>query len=319
MKKVSIIVPIYNSENFLNFCIDSLLSQTYKNFEILLIDDGSKDKSLEICKKYSQTDFRIKVFHKENGGVASARNYGLNHSSGEYILFVDSDDYIDSSMIEILVNMIENNKSDFSLCGIKQVNEYNFKSVNKTDDYNCYNICELSGFYSLLINNNNIGGFIGNKLYKRKIIFNLDNFFCGDMFEDYEFNCRYLELCKKISYTEKEMYFYYNNDVSLTRKFSVDKHRINGVEMYNKIISFYDKYDKDDFDLIMFHALKYEFNLNYKSFVISNTSKRKFIDKQKIAVLLKSKKIGFINKIYIYISYCFPILTSKIKYLITKK
>ncbi|MBQ9780415.1 MAG: glycosyltransferase [Clostridia bacterium] len=103
-KKVSIIVPIYNSEAYLPLCIESMIKQTYKNIEILLIDDGSTDASLDVCLQYAEADERIKVIHQENGGVSSARNNGLDHMTGEYFAFVDSDDEIKENAIEFLLN-----------------------------------------------------------------------------------------------------------------------------------------------------------------------------------------------------------------------
>ena len=100
---ISIIVPVYNSEQTLNRCIDSILGQTYRNFELLLINDGSKDRSGEICDEYARKDSRVKVFHKENGGVSSARNVGLDNASGEWITFVDSDDRIGQNFLKNLV------------------------------------------------------------------------------------------------------------------------------------------------------------------------------------------------------------------------
>ena len=100
---VSIIVPIYNSEKYLHACLDSIVSQTYKNIEIILVNDGSIDKSGVICDEYSRKYNNIKVFHKENGGVSSARNLGIDNATGQYLAFVDPDDYIDANMYEILV------------------------------------------------------------------------------------------------------------------------------------------------------------------------------------------------------------------------
>ena len=101
MPKVSIIVPVYKAEKYLNRCIDSILAQTFIDWELLLIDDGSPDKSGEICDEYSKKDQRIKVFHKSNGGVSSARNLGLDYVKGQWITFIDADDYIDSSFCNI--------------------------------------------------------------------------------------------------------------------------------------------------------------------------------------------------------------------------
>lgn len=97
---ISVIVPVYNTEKYLRRCIDSVLAQTYADFELLLIDDGSKDKSGEICDEYAQKDARVRVFHKENGGVSSARNLGLDNARGEWVAFVDSDDYIEENYLK---------------------------------------------------------------------------------------------------------------------------------------------------------------------------------------------------------------------------
>lgn len=98
--KISVIVPVYNTEKYLHRCIDSILAQTFTDFELLLIDDGSKDNSGTICDEYAAKDSRVRVFHKENGGVSSARNLGLDNAKGEWISFVDSDDYTDSYFLE---------------------------------------------------------------------------------------------------------------------------------------------------------------------------------------------------------------------------
>ena len=107
--KISVIIPVYNAEKTLHRCIDSILAQTFSDFEVLLIDDGSKDKSGEICDEYARKDSRIKVCHKENGGVSSARNMGLDNAKGEWITFVDADDYIASDFL----SAINNNNCDF--------------------------------------------------------------------------------------------------------------------------------------------------------------------------------------------------------------
>ena len=103
IRLISVVVPIYNVEDVLCFCIDSILNQTYSNFELLLVDDGSTDKSGDICDQYARKDTRIRVFHKENGGVSSARNLGIDNAIGECICFVDSDDYLEPDYLEILL------------------------------------------------------------------------------------------------------------------------------------------------------------------------------------------------------------------------
>ena len=120
---VSVIIPAYNVERYMEKCINSLLKQTYNNFELLLIDDGSTDRTGAICDEAALEDDRIKVFHKKNGGQAEARNLALDHISGEYITFVDSDDYVAHDYIEKLLVMIKKTGSDISICGIRGVNE----------------------------------------------------------------------------------------------------------------------------------------------------------------------------------------------------
>ena len=103
-QKVSIVVPVYNVEKYLKRCVDSLIEQSYSNLEILLVDDGSKDSSLSICKEYELKDSRIRVFHKENEGLGLTRNYGIERATGEYITFVDSDDYLTSDAIAAMLD-----------------------------------------------------------------------------------------------------------------------------------------------------------------------------------------------------------------------
>lgn len=121
MSLVSIVVPIYNSEKYLKRCLDSLVNQTYHNIEILLIDDGSTDSSAQICNAYEKNDGRITVFHNDNHGVSYSRNFGIDRSNGMYLLFVDSDDYIESNYVETLVNAIQNEKSELAICGIREI------------------------------------------------------------------------------------------------------------------------------------------------------------------------------------------------------
>lgn len=120
---VSIIIPIYKVEQYLIDCIQSVCSQTYKNIEIILVDDGSPDNCGKICDDYAKMDKRISVIHKENGGLSDARNKGIDIARGDYITFVDSDDYVETTFIEDLYNAIEKTNSDISICNINVVDE----------------------------------------------------------------------------------------------------------------------------------------------------------------------------------------------------
>ena len=117
--KISVIVPVYNTEKYLKRCIDSILAQSYSDFELLLIDDGSTDASPAICDEYATNDSRVRVFHKPNGGVSSARNLGLDNARGEWIAFVDSDDWIESEMLYLFISKAEKTDSDIVFCNHK--------------------------------------------------------------------------------------------------------------------------------------------------------------------------------------------------------
>ena len=116
-QKVSIIIPVYNVEKYLPQCLDSVLSQTFKDLEVLVVDDGSTDKSGRICDEYAAADSRIRVFHTENRGLSAARNYGLDRCNGEYVAFLDSDDWLEEKAIRLLVEAILSESADIAVCG----------------------------------------------------------------------------------------------------------------------------------------------------------------------------------------------------------
>ena len=130
---ISVIVPVYKVEQYVEQCVRSIMNQTYKNLEIILVDDGSPDKSGEICDKLALEDERITVFHKENGGQAEARNVGTNYAKGEYISFVDSDDYIAENYIEYLLRLISEHNADISCCNLIRVSTRDYTSYDTND------------------------------------------------------------------------------------------------------------------------------------------------------------------------------------------
>ena len=129
---ISIIVPVYNVEKYIDKCIKSILEQTYKNLQIILIDDGSQDKSGQICDEYELQDNRIEVIHKKNGGLSDARNLGIKKARGEYIGFVDSDDYISKNMYEDMYKIIQEKDSDVCICNVYNV--IDGKEILKNED-----------------------------------------------------------------------------------------------------------------------------------------------------------------------------------------
>ena len=133
-EKISVVVPIYKVEKYLKKCVDSLISQTYQDLEIILVDDGSPDACPAICAEYAKKDSRIKVIHKENGGLSSARNMGLDVASGEYVTFIDSDDFLASNACEYLLGLIKKYDADFAMCSVARCKEGEESINNKASE-----------------------------------------------------------------------------------------------------------------------------------------------------------------------------------------
>lgn len=182
---ISIIIPIYNAEKYIGRCLESVLAQTHEKLEILIVDDGSSDNSLEICRDYAEKDSRIKVLHKENGGVSSARNLGLKSCSGEYIGFIDSDDYIEKTMYEELLDVAIQNNTGISMCGYYRIIGENKSIQGSYDDVKTISNVQLMND----IYNYKCMGVLWNKLFKRNvfysshgtIFFNEQLHFCEDV------------------------------------------------------------------------------------------------------------------------------------------
>lgn len=213
---ISIIVPVYNAEAYIENCIKSILRQTFDDIEIILINDGSEDNSVEIIDTLCQKDDRIKVFHKQNGGVSSARNLGLDKACGEYIMFVDSDDCLGADLCSHLIAAMEN--SDLTIGGFRQL----FISEQKIimgDDKNILMNNEFGECFDYLYKNNFLNAPF-SKLYKKQII--ADQRFDPEVAlgEDFLFNLEYLRKCKQISIVHTDLYFYNcMNENSATRRF----------------------------------------------------------------------------------------------------
>lgn len=167
---ISIIIPVYNSEKYLSKCIDSIINQTYNNLEIILVDDGSTDASPIICDEYEKKDFRIKVIHKKNGGVSSARNIGLINSTGNYIGFIDADDYIEPVMYEKLLKVLKESNTLISMCGFSKIKD---NKVIKIDNYN-EKIISSEKLLKDIFNCTSMGT-LWNKLFAKEIFFDINN------------------------------------------------------------------------------------------------------------------------------------------------
>lgn len=215
---ISVIIPIYNVEKYIRQCIDSVIGQTYKNLEIILVDDGSLDNSPQICDEYAQRDNRIKVIHKENGHVSSARNVGIDASTGEFIMFTDSDDFIDRNMVEDLLALQVKTLADISCCEVKRY--VNGESIQITHTHLDASITEFDRdtlLRKLITLKIDCGPC--NKLFKRNIIGN-NRFIIGRSNEDYIFLFFIYLSCNKVTYTNRAYYNYRVTPGSVTQTFS---------------------------------------------------------------------------------------------------
>ena len=217
--KISIIVPVYNVERYLRQCIDSILAQTYKDFELLLIDDGSPDNSGTICDEYAKKDPRIRVFHKPNGGVSTARNLGIDNARGEYISFIDADDYVEPNFLEEMLNAMNRYNADLVCCGtwesVKPDGRY--ACIMKTDKDKKFTRNEM---LIEVLAPDSCGGAPFNKLYKASIIKSNQIKFPEDMkyWEDSSFAIKYTLHCTQTAYISNVLYHYVANDTSATHK-----------------------------------------------------------------------------------------------------
>lgn len=230
---ISIIVPVYNAERYLSKCIDSILSQSFTDFELLLINDGSKDYSGAICDQYAANDSRVTVFHKENGGVSSARNLGLEKAKGEWVAFIDSDDWIANTMYQEMYELAMLENADIVYCDINMV-FYSHQAAWKAAKYDADKIHFLNNYiaseWTSLCN-----------LFVRKRLFDSNQIKSPEEFpfaEDYHVSTRLMYFAERISYLPKALYNYNRmNESSALHNFSADH---------------YDKERKVNLDLIDF-------------------------------------------------------------------
>lgn len=275
---VSIIVPVYNAEKFLELCITSIINQSYNDIELILIDDGSTDNSGKICDEYALKDERITVFHCRNKGVSAARNIGLDNAKGKYIIFIDSDDYVEKNYVEELVKAIESDKNELAICGIKEIENKKVKIRKKRAkltgnfyedyfsliDFLCVPFAKI--FLSEIIEKNKIR-FDEKLSYAEDEIFNLTYYefvkkynFAKKTF--YIYNHRYGTLSDK-NYLRKNNYFStYLYKLSLERKIFdniniIKKEEILGEQIIRAILDFSDIYNYKNFKKQLYEIKEY--------------------------------------------------------------
>lgn len=300
MVKVSIIVPVYNAEKYISTCLDSIINQTLKEIEIIVINDGSNDSSLAICNKYKEQDHRIRVLDKVNEGVSIARNIGIDIAKGEYLMFIDSDDWIDSDFCENLYNLAKKEKAE--LCISNYVKEsLDFKEFYdiKIHKEMLYKKDIKEAFLIELIERDegkkvhDLAGFRGPwaKLYKKEIL-NKYNIKFDEMLkigEDFLFNLNFLQKIKKISFDDGYYYHYRTNFDSVTMKykencFEIYEEILKKLEKFLKTNSIYDKSKNRFYKLsikYLFICIDNEFRKENRKNILDKYRYLKYIRKNK--------------------------------------
>lgn len=310
MKKndlISIIVPVYNVSKYLEKCVYSIVNQTYNNIEIILVDDGSSDDSGKKCDSLSKIDNRIKVFHKENGGLSDARNYGIDKSMGKYVCFVDSDDFVTIDMCEILYNDILKYKTDVSCC--TYIDYYDDKTVIKNDDVERYKVSKEEAIRYVMIGDKIPISAVA-KLYK-KSIFDEIKFEKNRAYEDALIMIELFDKCKNISINTSKVYYYVHRKNSITTSKYNKKRDCDVIFAYEKNKSIIEKKYPDMIEIAnmrlcwaYFHVLDNMIRSNYKNnkeIVKYLRDNYTFIMKSKY--FTKSRKISmfFLKKsVYLY-------------------
>lgn len=317
MKVVSVIIPVYKSEKFLTRCVESVLSQTYKYLEIILVNDGSPDKCGEMCELFAKQDYRIKVIHKLNGGLSSARNAGLDMAKGDYITFVDSDDCIHVRMIEWMVWQLEKSNSDLISSELlrfenkvpkeAQITEVGFFEL-KREDF-------LEHLYP-----DNFGKISVNacgKLY-RKFIFSNLRFPEGVIYEDLYLYLQILQMCNVISIADHKLYFYRYNSESIMQSDYLKYDRFGEFIVRERYIHFFQHMGLKEQALYAANDYLTFFMRNYFAVMLCYPQRRKAFEphvkifKEHIVFILKNPYVCRMRRICSFLMLIEPHITYKI-------
>lgn len=300
---ISIIIPVFKAEKYLPKCIESIINQTYQNWEIILVNDGSPDNSGEVCNKYAQNDSRIKVIHKENKGVSSARNVGLNIASGDYICFLDSDDWVEIDWCEVLYSKIKSNRLVVTGYLIEEKKRSIVTQYNDSDEM----IIPKDCFYSL--SSKKMLANLWNKIYiaeiikRNKLSFNTD----ACLGEDLLFNLSYLHFIDDIYVVNKPLYHYRRyGEESLDNKYHENLFQ-NYKTLYKEILNTIEIYQKNNEQVVCNYYTSYLNALlramantchSNKSFCEKISSNYKIIRSNEFSNCLRYADLTSMNRIY---------------------
>ena len=299
--KISIIIPVYNVEKYIERCLESILNQAFNEYEVIIVNDGSTDNSGKICDKYSEINKNINVIHKKNGGVSSARNLGIDVAKGEYIAFIDPDDFIDSNMFKILYENLKELNGDIAICSVNEIRNDNIELGDNSGEVISYSKDDaIEGYFKgkYPFNQN----YLCNKLFKRslfeKVRLNEDITYQ----EDSEIMIQLLDLSKLVIYLGRALYNYDLREISLSNG-KISKGKITAEKAYECIYKYVcnnlPKYKEEA--LSKYISLVFNFIIeiikNYKEYEIEYNFLIKKLKKVYYKTI-KSKTIPFKYKIH---------------------
>jgi len=260
---ISVIVPVYKVEQYLRRCVDSILAQTYTNIEVILIDDGSPDGCPAICDEYAEKDSRVVVIHQKNAGVSAARNAGLDVAKGDYIGFVDSDDWIEPDMYEVLLNLIINNNADISVITYIDETEECTLKVTKSDTVEVIN--RNDAIREMLIGKKFLGG-MTDKLFSKKLKDNMVFPVGITIAEDLAVCVNVFANADRVVYQDYTCYHYFQRRESAMHKFNVNS--LTVCDAYDIIFSVVKKHSPENLYLVKLKSIKW--NLSSVILAIDN-------------------------------------------------
>ena len=301
--KISVIVPVYKCEQYIHRCVNSILNQTFSDFELILVDDGSPDNCGEICEDYAKKDFRVKVIHQVNGGQAAARNNGVKEAQGEWLHFVDSDDMIHPKTLEILYKTAIDNDVKLSMCSAFQGENIpddfskNFDitaNILNMDEENIFHLCKNEKYYYWVV----WGKLIHKSIFLKHPLTE------GRIYEDNAIVCKWLHEAKKVAVIPSPLYFYYINTSGTTKKNFTEK-QLDILWAFEEQISYFHSLD---YEKMTEHLVSYYFeisaNMHYRAKHEGNNKKHiKIIKEHKKHIEKTYSKYIHLDtekKLYIY-------------------
>lgn len=285
---ITIVIPIYKVEKYLKKCVESIINQTYKHLEIILVDDGSPDNCPKMCDEYACKDYRIKVIHKENGGLSSARNAGIDIAKGKYITFVDSDDYVTKDYIEYMYTIIKQNNVKMSTCETKII--YDEKNIlEKEKDDNIQILSNRDLFYNILFDKrSDVSAY--SKLYDIEL-FNEIRYPNGVVYEDTATTYKLIEKCDRIAVGSKECYYYFTRPGSISKVKGFNKNELDYIKNTEEMLD----YLKNKYPNLEEAINRYDLYSNFRilRLLIFTKPRNKEMEKQTFNKIKENRKVVF--------------------------